>query len=124
MAMTTTDERRREPAAGREAAAPARSEAPTLEWDRSECDGCTFVTSLPAGAAEAQVFAIRVLRGDVEIRRETIALHHPPVFGADPDDVQALNQRIDEIMSELGLRRTPRSIEALERWLRQQEGRS
>jgi hypothetical protein len=74
------------------------------EWSRFELGGYTFTASLPDSAAEAQVFAIRVLRGAAEIRSETLPLIHPPIFGPDADDVAALNERVEEIIAELGLK--------------------
>jgi hypothetical protein len=73
------------------------------EWSRFELAGHVFTASLPDSDAEAQIFAIRVLRGDVEIRNEAIPLLYPPVFGPDVSDVRALDERVEEIIKELGL---------------------
>jgi hypothetical protein len=74
-----------------------------MEWARFELGGHTFIASLPDGAADEQVFTIRILRGAAEIRSETFPLIHPPLFGPDGDDVAALEERVEEIIRELGL---------------------
>jgi hypothetical protein len=74
------------------------------EWSRFELGGYTFTASLPDSAADAQVFAICVMRGDTVIRSETVPLIHQPIFGPDVGDVAALNERVEEIITELGLK--------------------
>ena len=74
-----------------------------MEWSRFELGGRTSIASLPDGAADEQVFTIRILRGAAEIRSETVPLFHPPLFGPDGDDVAALQERVEEIIRELGL---------------------
>jgi hypothetical protein len=74
-----------------------------MEWARFELGGHTFIASLPDGAADEQVFTIRILRGAAEIRSETFPLIHPPLFGPDGDDVAALQERVEQIIRELGL---------------------
>jgi hypothetical protein len=74
------------------------------EWSRFERGGDTFIASLPDSAAEAQVFAICVMRGDRVIRSETVPLIHQPIFGPDVGDVAALEERVEEIVTELGLK--------------------
>jgi hypothetical protein len=74
-----------------------------MEWARFELGGHTFIASLPDGAADEQVFTIRILRGAAEIRTETVPLFHPPLFGPDGDDVAALQERVEQIIRELGL---------------------
>jgi hypothetical protein len=44
------------------------------EWSRIEFEDCVITASLPDSAAEAQVFSVRVMRGDVELRNEIIRL--------------------------------------------------
>ena len=74
------------------------------EWSRFELGGDTLIASLRDSAAEAQVFAICVTRGDRVIRSETVPLIHQPIFGPDVGDVAALEERVDEIITELGLK--------------------
>jgi len=74
------------------------------EWSRFERGGDTFIASLPDSAAEAQVFAICVMRGDRVIRSETVPRIHQPIFGPDVGDIAALEERVDEIITELGLK--------------------
>ena len=66
------------------------------ERSRFELGGYTFTASLPDSAADAQVFAICVMRGDTVIRSETVP--------ADVGDVAALEERVEEFITELGLK--------------------
>lgn len=75
------------------------------EWSRTEVEDCVITASLAESAAEAQVFSIRVARGDVELRREKIPLVYPVAFEPHYEDVATLDERIEEIIMELGLAR-------------------
>lgn len=73
------------------------------EWSRFELKGHTFVAYLPSDDTEESVFSISVLKDGAELRREKIALFHRPIFGPDVEDVAMLNEKVEEIIADLGL---------------------
>ncbi|MCI0431768.1 MAG: hypothetical protein L0210_14655 [Rhodospirillales bacterium] len=74
-----------------------------LEWSRFELKAHTFIAYLPSDGKEESVFTVAVLKDSAEIRREKIELFHRPIFGPDVDDVARLNEKVEEIIADLGL---------------------
>lgn len=73
------------------------------EWARFELKGHSFVAYLPSDDAEESVFTLSVVSDGTELRREKIALFHRPIFGPDVEDVAMLNEKVEEIIADLGL---------------------
>ena len=73
------------------------------EWAQFELKGHTFIAYLPSDDTEEQVFTISVLKDGTELHRETVALFHRPIFGPDVEDVATLNEKVEEIIADLGL---------------------
>lgn len=73
------------------------------EWSRFELKGHVFVAYLPSSREEPKVFTLVVSKEGQEVRRETVPLLYEPVFGPDVGDVAALNERVEEVVRELGL---------------------
>lgn len=74
------------------------------EWNRFELGGHVFVAYLPSAASEAPTFTLSVLKSGTEIRRETLPLLYPPIFGPDAEDVARLDDRVEAVIKELGLK--------------------
>jgi hypothetical protein len=62
-----------------------------------------FECYLPSNSDEPQVWTLIVAKAGKEIRRDTVPLSHEPIFGPDVDDVLARDERVEEIIKELGL---------------------
>jgi hypothetical protein len=62
-----------------------------------------FACYLPSSNKEPQVWTIIVSKADRELLRDTVPLLHEPIFGPDVDDVSARDERVEEIIKELGL---------------------
>jgi hypothetical protein len=65
--------------------------------------GYRFQALMPSGDDEPRQWAIVVAHDGKEVRRETLPMLYPPRFGVDMSDLSALNQRIEEIIAEMGL---------------------
>lgn len=72
-------------------------------WGVFTLGGYEFTSYIPAGPSDPLVWTIVVEKDGTEVRRETIAMIHEPLFGADIEDVRALDDRTDEIVREMGL---------------------
>ncbi len=62
-----------------------------------------FACFLPDGPDEPQVWTIVVTKDGREVRRETVPLMYEPRFGPDVGDCAARDERVEEIIKELGL---------------------
>jgi hypothetical protein len=74
------------------------------EWSRFTLAGHLFVAYLPSDVDEPQAFTVVVTRKGKEIRRESISLIHEPTFGPDVADIAVLDQLVEKIIAELGLK--------------------
>ena len=62
-----------------------------------------FTCFLPSSDDEESVWTITVTKDGRELRRETLPLLYRPIFGPDIEDCAVLDERIEEIIKELGL---------------------
>lgn len=65
--------------------------------------GCHFACYLPMSGSDEQVWTIIVTKDGKEVRRDKVQLLHAPVFGPDVGDVGSLNDRVEEMIKEMGL---------------------
>ena len=72
-------------------------------WGEFDIADHHFTAALPGSDTDDQVWTIVVTKLGEEVRRETIPLNYRPTYGPDVSDVDALNERIEEIVKELGL---------------------
>ncbi len=63
----------------------------------------TFARFLPDSSTDDQVWTIVVTTDGQEIRRDTIPLLYRPTFGPDVSDMAACDERVEEIIKDLGL---------------------
>ena len=62
-----------------------------------------FTCFLPTSDEDEQVWTITVTKDGQEVRRETLPLLYRPIFGPDVADCAFRDERIEQIIKELGL---------------------
>lgn len=65
--------------------------------------GHLFQATMPDSPGEPQEWTISVEKDGQLVRRDTLPMIYAPRFGADAGDVQALNERVEQIIAEMGL---------------------
>lgn len=76
------------------------------EWSRFELGGYRFVAFLPDSGADTMSWTIVItdISGAKRPgREEHVTLTHAPRFGPDVDDVAQLEERVEQLILELGI---------------------
>lgn len=72
-------------------------------WGTAPVNEHVISCYLPVNDEVPQVWTVLVEKAGAVVHREIIPLYHRPIFGPDVDDVTILNDRVEEMIKELGL---------------------
>ena len=80
-----------------------RGEAHVIPYASFDLKGYSFESFIPANEEAPHEFTVVVSKDGVTIRRETVPMMYPSLFGIDVADNAALEEHTEAIIKELGI---------------------